>query len=302
LVARRGGQGEALAVWVLWGIDIALVLVTYSRLSTDELYHVSNDGLAGGLSRTAVLLDFPIALVAIALVVVAMAVLPRRAWWIAGPAIALSAVVAWPGIVEQADLDAKPVNVVPAAGVAIALGLTVAATRRVGAGFASRQPGDPVRLAVAVVTLLASLPWLAAEFGFFLQGGVFLTEPLYREKSGEVLPAVHLGHHHGLDGALLLLSALLLSRMRPPKYGVAYTVLVGSMAAYGAINCVQDTWHEQLVKRGWLGWDIPSALVPRAHWIWLVTVGLAGGATLVLLRERRAYERPSCGSNRILSR
>ena len=254
---------------------------------------MSNDGVAGGLSRAAVLLDFPIALVAIAVTVAAAAVLPRRVWWIAGPAIALSAVVAWPGVVEQADLDAKPVNVVPAAGVALALGLTVAATRRVGAGFASRQPGDPARLAVAVVTLLVSLPWLAAELGFFLQGGVFLTEPLYREKSGEVLPAVHLGHHHGLDGALLLLSALLLPRMRPPKYGVAYTVLVGSMAAYGAINCVQDTWHEQLVKRGWLEWDIPSALVPRAHWIWLVTLALAVVFTLALRREQRFSPRTS---------
>ncbi len=286
---------------MLWGIDTALVLVTYTRLSADQLYHVSNDGIAGGLSRVAVQLNFPIALVAIAVTVAAAAVLPRRTWWIAGPAIALSAVVAWPGVVEQADLDAKPVNAVPAVGVALALGLTIAAARRVGAGFASRRPGDPARLAVAVVTLLVSLPWLAAELGFFLQGGVFLTAPLYREKSGEVLPAVHLGHHHGLDGALLLLSALLLSRMRLPKYGVAYTAIVGSMAAYGAINCVQDTWHEQLVKRGWLTWDIPSALVPGVHWIWLVTIGLAGIATLVLLRERRSYERSSSGSNRILS-
>ncbi len=278
---------------MLWGIDCALVLVTYTRLSAGELYHVSNDGIAGGLSRAAVHLNFPIALVAIAATVAAMAVLPRRAWWIAGPAIALSAVVAWPGVVEQADLDAKPVNAVPAVGVVLALGLTVAAIRRVGAGFASRQAGDPVRLIIAVGTLLVSLPWFAATLGFFLPGGVFLTEPLYREKSGEVLPAVHLGNHHGLDGALLLLSALLLSRMRPPRYGVAFTALVGSMAAYGAINCVQDTWHEQLVKRGWLGWDIPSALVPRAHWIWLVMLGLAVACALALRLEQRLSLRPS---------
>ena len=277
---------------MLWGIVTALVLVTYSRLPTDELYHVSNDGLAGGLSRAAVLLDFPIALVAIALVVVAMADLPRRAWLIAGPAIALCAVVAWPGVVDPDDLDVKPVNALPVLGVALALGLTVAAVRRAGAGFAPRGPGDAVRLPVAVVTLLVSLPWLAAELGFFLGGGVFLTELPYREENGEVLPAVHLGHHHGFDGALLLISALLLSRMRLPRYGTVFIALVGSLAAYGAMNFVQDTWHEQLVKRGWLAWDLPSALVPRAHWIWLVTIAFAGGATLVLLRERRGYERP----------
>jgi hypothetical protein len=289
----RTDQGEALAVWALWGIDTALVLVTYTRLSVDELYHVSNEGLAGGLSRTGVLLNFPIALVAIAAAVVAAAVLPRRAWWIAGPAIALSAVVAWPGVVDQDDLDVKVVNALPAAGVVLALGLTVAAARREGAGFAPRRRGDPIRLAVTAVTLFLSLPWIAAELGFFLGGGVFLTEPAYAERNGEVLPAVHLGHHHGFDGALLLVSALLLSRMRPPRYGVVFSALVGAMAAYGAVNCVQDTWHEQLVKRGWLEWDLPSALVPRAHWIWLVSIGLAVGLTLVIRREQRSSVRLS---------
>ena len=42
-------------------------------------------------------LNFPISLVAIALGLVALASLPRRAWWLGGPAIALCAVTAWPG-------------------------------------------------------------------------------------------------------------------------------------------------------------------------------------------------------------
>lgn len=288
-----GGQGEALAVWALWGIDVALVLATYSRLSPDDLYHVSNEGLAGGSSRAAVLLDFPIALVAIVLAVAATAVLPRRAWLVAGPAIALCAVVAWPGVVDQGDLDVKAVNALPALGVVLVLALTVAATRRAGAAFAERRPWDSARVVLGAVVLVVSLPWLAAELGFFLGGGVFLTERPYREANGEVLPAVHLGHHHGLDGALLLTSALVLSRARPPRYAVAYTALVGALAAYGAVNFVQDTWHEQLVKRGWLAWDIPSALVPRAHWIWLVMIGLAVVLTLAMRREQRTWVRVS---------
>ena len=104
------------------------VLVTYSRLGTTELYNVSHEGLAGGLGRALVLLNFPIALVAVALALVAVAALPRSAWLVAGPAIALSAVVAV--AVDQNDLDARWINVVPALGVALALALTVEAARR----------------------------------------------------------------------------------------------------------------------------------------------------------------------------
>jgi hypothetical protein len=50
------------------------------------------------------------------------------------------------------------------------------------------------------------------------------------------------------------------------------------MAAYGAANLVQDLWHEQVVKRDWTSWDIPSALVPKLSVMW----GLIVAATLVL--------------------
>ena len=34
--------------------------------------------------------------------------------------------------------------------------------------------------------------------------------------------------------------------------------------AYGIVNCVQDAWNEQLVKRGTLDWRIPDAILPDA--------------------------------------
>ena len=76
-MARGPSQGEALATWALWGLLTAVVLVTYSRLDPAETYHVSREGLAGGLSRSVTLVNFPIALVAIALVLVAVSALPR---------------------------------------------------------------------------------------------------------------------------------------------------------------------------------------------------------------------------------
>jgi hypothetical protein len=278
-------QGEALGAWALWGAVTLAVLVTYSRLDATELYNVSHEGLAGGLGRAVVLLNFPIALVAVALTLLAVAALPPRAWLVAGPAIALAAVV--PFAVDQDDLDVRWVNAIPVLGVVLALSLTVAAAHHAGASLAPRRAGDRVRLVVAALVIVFSLPWVAAELGFHLPGDVFFGEELYREEDGRLFAAVHLGHHHGGDGTFLLLTALLLSRarMRPGALRTVFSSYLGLMLAYGAVNLVQDLWHEQVVKRGWTDVDIPSALLPGLRPIWLVIVVLAALATIVLLRE-----------------
>ena len=285
----RPGQGEALAAWALFGAVTLAVLVTYSRLDTAELYNVSHEGLTGGFGRAVVLLNFPVALVAIALALLAMAALPRGAWLVAGPAIALAAAVVV--TVDQNDLDARWVNVLPALGVVLALSLTVAAARVAGTSFAPWRAGDRARVVVATVILVLSLPWLAAELGLHLPGDVFLGEEPYPENDGRVIAAVHLGHHHGGDGALLVLTALLLSRVRiaPGVLRAILTSYLGTMLAYGAVNFAQDLWREQVIKRGWTEVDIPSALVPGARPIWLVIVVLAALATLILLRENDSH-------------
>jgi hypothetical protein len=300
---RRGGasQGEPLAVWAMWALVVAMIFVTYWRLSpdtpdaTDDLYHVSGNGLAGGLSRVLVELNFPVALVAILVVLVAMDALPRAAWAVAGPAIALSAVVAWPGVVDQDDLDARLVNAIPALGVAIALGLTVAAGRRAGWNVAGRLALDPVRFGIAVVVVLLSIPWVAAELGFFLPDGVFIMRRVAPDTDGLPIAAVHLGHHHGFDGALVTLSALLLSRPRLRHGTTAWvTVAVTALAfAYGIVNCVQDAWNEQLVKRGTLDWKMPEAILPSFSWIWLAILVLAALGALALRGESRRIDSPA---------
>ena len=279
------GQGEALAVWAIWGAMSLAVLVTYSWVDTEELYHVSREGLGGGLGRSVVLLNFPIVFVAAALAVVAVAALPRKAWLAAGPAIASCVLVPW--IVDQDDLDVRPANAIPALGVAVALVLTVAAARRAGAGFAPWRAGDRVRIAVAVPMFLLSLPWITAGLGFHFPGDVFMGEEVLPEDDGTLLAAVHLGHHHGTDGTLLVFTALLLSRVRIPQRGLhlALTGYLGLMFSYGAVNMTQDLWLEQVVKRGWTEWEIPSALIPGPEPIWLVILVLAAIATAVFLRE-----------------
>jgi hypothetical protein len=270
----------------VWAVLTAVVVVTYSWVGPAETYHVSREGLTGGLSRALTLVNFPIALVAIALALIAMAVLPTAAWWAAGPAIALCATI--PFFVEQDDLDARWVNAIPALGVVTALGLTVAATRRAGASFAPRRPWDLWRLVLAALVALVSLPWITAELGFHFPGDVFMGEELGLEKDGTTIAAVHLGHHHGLDGALLVLTALVLSRVAIDRRRLRLTTFayLGTMLSYGGVNFVQDAWNEQLVKRGWTDSALPSALLPSVNSIWAVVIGLAAVATGVLLREK----------------
>jgi len=288
---RHGGvgQGEGLATWALWALVVLAIVVTYARLAPEETYHVSRDGLGGGLSRAVVELNFPISLVAIALTLVAVASLPAGAWWVAGPAIALCAVTAWPGVVDQDDLDVRWINAVPALGVAIAAGLSLAATRRAGPAFAGRLHLDPLRVVLAVVALLVSIPWIAAILGVYLPEGVFIMERPVPEPDGTVLAAVHLGQHHGFMGTLIVVSALLLSRPRlGGRLGTATLLYVSLAFAYGSVNMTQDAWNEQLVKRGTVDWRIPSALQPALEPVWLVTLALAALTALALRRESRA--------------
>ncbi len=302
-MTRRDGatQGEPLAVWAMWAVVLGTILVTYWRLdpdtpeATDDLYHVSGNGLGGGLSRVLVELNFPVAIVAILVVLVALDALPRTAWALAVPAIALCAVVAWPGVVDQDDLDARLVNAIPALGVGIALGLTIAAARRAGWRIAGRLPLDPVRIGIAVAVLVLSIPWIAAELGFFLPDGIFIMRRAAPDTDGLPIAAVHLGHHHGFDGALVALSALLLSRPRlRPGPTARVTLAVTALAfAYGIVNCVQDAWNEQLVKRGTLDWTIPSAILPSLSWVWLAILVIAALTALVLLGESRRIDSPA---------
>src|SRR4051812_1999608 len=115
---------EVVAVWSLLLVDAVAILVTYSRLPAHELYHVSGSGLEGGLSRVLVDSNFPAALVAIAILLVLLDRLPRlRAASAAG--IVLCLPVFLPGVVDEANLDARPVNAIAGLGVLVALVLLV---------------------------------------------------------------------------------------------------------------------------------------------------------------------------------
>ena len=295
---------EPLVVWGLVGVICVEILVTYSRVPARELYHVSGSGIEGGASRVLVFLNFPVALIAIAVVaLVASGLRSAAAKAAAVLAIVLCAAVFWPGVVDQGDLDARPVNALAAIGVALAFALSVAAVHGTGRRTWGHPAGDRLRLALAVGALVVAPPWLAAELGFYLDG-VPLLGWLYRTGApphGEpaLVPSVHHGHHHGMDGVLLVWSALLLSRLLPAR-GAWRAVIAGYLAlmlAYGAANIANDFWLEQVVKRGWTTWAIPSVLQPRLEWAWGVIVAVALLVWLAVMtgaapRSTRSARRP----------
>ena len=269
---------EVAVVWSLFLLDAAAILVTYSRLPAHELYHVSGSGLEGGVSRVLVESNFPTALMAIATLLVLLDRL-RRFRWLALTGIVLCLPVFWPGVVDEANLDARPVNAIAGAGVLVALGLC--GWRRFR-GWSRGARGDALRIDVAIVAVVVALPWLAAELGFFLDGvpllGRLFETGDYRTRGAEV--AVHHGHHHGLDGLLLLLTALLLSRVVPGMRVRAVRLLLAAylslMTVYAVGNMANDFWTEQVWKRGWTNRQFPDVLQPAVSVAWgLIVLGAA---------------------------
>ena len=263
------------------------VFVTYARLPADQLYHVSDSGLRGGLSRVVVELNFPDALIALAVLGVIATALPRRLRPVALVAALLCAVVLVPGVVSQMHLDAKWINAAPALGVAIAFALSFFA-RTLPSPLRAR--GDRVRVALAAVLVLLSAPWIAAELGFYLDGvpvlgWIFQTGKIVSYHGNEPHAAVHHGVHHGLQGLLLIATALLLSRL--PSRASLFLAL---MVAYGLGNIANDDWLEQIAERGWTSWAIPSSLEPRATWTWLAVLLATPVIWLLWFRRRERTE------------
>jgi len=276
---------EVSAVLALLVLDGVAVIATYSRFPAAELYNVHHSGIAAGFGRELVALNFPFALIGIALVGLAWPRLhgPLRTAGVV--AIALCAVVYF--AVDQSNLDAKPLNAVPALGLTLAVALVLA----VGVSSAPRSlRGDRVRIALAAVLVFFAAPLVAAELGFFLDGVPFLgwffeTGRLASQPGVAVLHhAVHHGQHHGWEATMLALTALAFSRLPRPRLLDAYLAL---MLAYGVGNLVNDDWLEQVVKRGWTNDEMPSVLVPAANWGWAAVVAGAAAVWWLWFRQPR---------------
>ena len=281
----------------MFALVTVAIVVTYSRIPPDQLYNVTGTGfVGGGLSRALVYVNFPVGLAAMAMLLATADRMTREARIAAFAALALWVPVFSPSVLDESRLDATWRNAVPAAGVLVALFLTLTTP----AIRPERVRGDRLRVVVAITLVVIALPWIAAEVGVGFAGvpvlgQIFQTQELRYVPGPFVLhPAVHYGDHHGLEATLLIVSALLLSRMlgavRSRRLHAVFGFVLALMIAYGIGNVANDFWFEQAVKRGWTTWSVPNVLEPKASVAWLVIV--VGAAALWLLAFRPRYGRP----------
>jgi hypothetical protein len=119
---------------------------------------------------------------------------------------------------------------------------------------------------------------------------IFMSKKIIPEAGHPHLHAVHLGNHEGLDGILLAATALALSRqlgfMRPTRLRSFLAGYLAVALCYGLGVCIQDGWHEQLVKRGWLDTQFPNVIRPGLTLAWGGLLVCAALAYRLVIRPR----------------
>ena len=224
---------------------------------------------------------------------------PGSPWPPASSAPGLCATVGFPGVIDQADLDARPVNALAGAGALLALGLTAAALRRGGIGASARfQRSDWLqdRGRRCARPRRASLDL----------GGARL---LRRRHAGDRRP-VHRQGGHAVAGRRAVAprrppGTPPRARRDPPRprrrscspasrpacrgkrEGTALAVYVALLLTYGLANALQDGWNEQLVKRGTFDAKLPSVIRPDLSPAWLGIVLGAAAIYFLLFRVGR---------------
>ena len=290
----RPGLTGVLVVWAVWIVVCAATWATNARIPVSLLYGFHGAGIVSAAGRVVVLLGWPIALAAVPLEAVAVErflasphtpVTGRVVSAASVVSVALCVTIAWPGAQQGSHLDAKYINAPAAVGVAIAFGLTMYVVAATGRG----DPLPRTRAAVAwaavfLAILVLSIPWLLANLGYYAGDvpglrSIFMSRQVVPEPGRPHLAAVHLGNHEGVDGVLLAITAVVLMRtlgqIARSWRRTALAVYLSVLLVYGLAVALADGWHEQITKRGWTDWKVPSVLHPAASWGWLAVLMVA---------------------------
>jgi hypothetical protein len=142
---------------------------------------------------------------------------------------------------------------------------------------------------VAALIAVGTIPYVFAEIGLYAPDPIMADEPT----PWEPIAAVHLGSHEGMDGALMALSMLALSRLTPwfasRRLAAVTSTIMALFLAYGAANLMQDDWLEQVVKRGWTAHRIPSVVRPQLTLAWAVIAAVGIGVEVLWFRRERRH-------------
>lgn len=290
------GIAEVIAVWGMLGVDAIAIYRLYARPATPPGMPRRPAGPLGGVRQLLVFCRHPASPIAVAMLPITLQRLSTRDRLPVAVGSMLVSGAIGPRVVRAAR-DVAPVgfaDAIASACVGGSLTMALGAVWRGGVrpirpwtGDGAAGGSDRFRLALGTGLVLHGLPWILADAGVYvgdvpLLGRLFLSRDV---PSGGRGPAVHLGHHHGLDGTLVALAALALSRtlpdVRPPRVRAALSAYLAMLLVYGTMRAVEDGWHEQVVKRGWTRRRLPAVVAgrrPVRPWLW---VGMAGAATAV---------------------
>jgi hypothetical protein len=285
------GLAEVIAAWGLLGLDAAAIYRLYAgSLEAPGLLR-RRTARGAGIDQLLVYGRHPGLPVAVGLVPIAVG---RVAPGDRLPVVLGSALAGGVTSVGMARLqvDGSRISrddVLAGAGITAALGATIGSAWKAGIGpVHGVGDGDAARVIAAAGLIANGLPWLLADLGIYAGdlpglGRIVLSRQLVPE--GATWPAVHLGHHHGLDGTLLGLAAVVLSRVLPEVRPVAMreglSLYLAVLLVYGAMRAIEDGWNEQVVKRGWSRRKVPLIVRRRRPVRPTVWAGMLGGAAAI---------------------
>jgi hypothetical protein len=149
---------------------------------------------------------------------------------------------------------------------------------------------------LGLVTFL-SLPWIFAQLGFYISdfpvlGVIFWArQSTLQEPEPKYPNAVHIGTHHGTEGFLIIvflwiatmwiLPAIVDNRVRQ-----SLGAITGFGFGYGIYNAVEDFLTEQIYKRGWMDFRLPSGTTPGLNLQYLTILIIGTIIYYFYLRKR----------------
>ncbi len=156
---------------------------------------------------------------------------------------------------------------------------------------------------IIVLIIFFSLPWIFAQFGFYISdfpilGLIFWArQETVQEPEPNYPNAVHIGTHHGTEGFLILLYLFItilwiLPTVKNSRVKQILGLVSGVGFSYGVYNWLEDFLTEQVYKRGWMNFRLPKGTSPNFSnlesmivWAWIVF----SGVLLFLLYIRFRY-------------